>query len=121
MKVSTKFVKPLSKKQEEEIERIKKENVGSRMWIRCHSIKLSAKGYSIDEIADIYEVDRDTVSIWIDGWEGSGIEGLNDKPKSGRPRILDYEEEQEVKQIAQENPRSIKQIANEVVERVKKK
>jgi transposase len=121
MKISTKFIKELSKKQEEEIEKIKRENVGSRMWIRCHSIKLSAKGYSIDEIADIYEVDRDTVSIWIDGWEESGIEGLKDKPKSGRPTILDNKEEQEVRQIAQDNPRSIKQIASQVVERVKKK
>jgi transposase len=121
MKVATRFVKPINSKQENELVELMAEYPTRREWIRAHSIKLSAKGYNIDQIAEIHDIDRDTVAIWLNNWEVSGIEGLKDKPIIGRPSILNEKEAREVKQIAQDNPRSIKQIANEVLERVKKK
>ncbi|MDQ3322026.1 MAG: helix-turn-helix domain-containing protein [Acidobacteriota bacterium] len=32
---------------------------------RAHAILFSCRGYSIDQIASIYEVDRDRVSCWF--------------------------------------------------------
>jgi len=121
MKVATRFVKALNSKQENELAKLMAEYPTRREWIRAHSIKLSAKGYSIDQIAEIHEIDRDTVVIWLNNWEASGIAGLKDKPIMGRPSILNEKEEEKVKQIAEANPRSIKQIASQVLEKVKKK
>lgn len=55
---------------------------------RAHAIILSHKGYSINQLADIFEVDRDSISSWFNRWEESGIEGLSDNHRSGRPPIF---------------------------------
>jgi len=57
-----------------------------RIRIRAHAVLLSYKKYSIDAIADIFEVHRDTISRWLDSWHDNGISGLQDAPKPGRPR-----------------------------------
>ncbi len=60
-----------------------------RIRQRAHALLLSNKKYSIDAIADIFEVHRDTISRWFVHWEEHGIEGLADAPKPGRPRKKD--------------------------------
>ncbi|MCW5969749.1 MAG: helix-turn-helix domain-containing protein [Blastocatellales bacterium] len=44
---------------------------------------MSERRYSINEIADIYQTDRDRVSQWLDWWEQYEFEGLDDDPRSG--------------------------------------
>ena len=56
---------------------------------RCRAMMLSHKGYTMNELADIFEVDRDTISSWYDRYESQGISGLADAPKSGRPSKLE--------------------------------
>lgn len=56
---------------------------------RCRAMMLSHKGYTIKDLADIFDVDRDTVAIWFDRYESQGIEGLKDQLSSGRPSKLD--------------------------------
>lgn len=121
MKTPTKYVAPLTKEQEEKLKELMRVDPSSRKRMRVHSILLSNREYSVDEIAKIYEVDRDTVSIWISAWEESKFDGLEDKPKSGRPSILDEKEKELVIQLAEENPRSVKRVAEEVEEKTGKK
>lgn len=52
---------------------------------RAHAILLSSKRHKIDDIADIFEVDRDTVSEWFKRWVEGGLSALCDKKRSGRP------------------------------------
>ena len=56
---------------------------------RCRAMMLSHKGYTINDLADIFDVDRDTITIWFNRYESQGIEGLKDQPRSGRPPKLD--------------------------------
>ncbi|OAD22784.1 Transposase [Candidatus Thiomargarita nelsonii] len=56
-----------------------------RVRQRSHAILLSFDGFSIDQIADILGVGRDAISRWLDSWEQSGFEGLNDQPRPGGP------------------------------------
>ena len=39
------------------------------------AVLLSNRGYTIDELSEIFDVDRDTISNWISRWERYGIEG----------------------------------------------
>ena len=121
MKVPTKFVSELTEEEIEELKRILKEGETPRVRMRAHIILMSNKKFSIDDIANIYDADRDTVSSWITAWEDSGFEGLNDKPISGRPPILDEKEKELVIKLAQENPRSVKRVADEVEKQTGKK
>jgi hypothetical protein len=62
MKTPTKFVKPLTSEQREQLGAIMKSCAPQRKRMRAHAILLSERRYSIDQIADIYQVDRDRVS-----------------------------------------------------------
>ena len=72
---------------------LKRSSGTNRVSERCHALLLSAKGYSITQLSDIFEVRRDTIRDWFDRWDSEGISGLEDAPKSGRPRTLGLEEE----------------------------
>jgi len=114
MKTPTKFIAELKEEEKKELKRIMKEDESSRVRIRAHSILLSNREYGVDEIADIYEVDRDTISIWLQNWEESRYEGLIDLPKSGRPPILNEKEQEKVKQLVRKDPQSIRRVAGQI-------
>lgn len=66
---------------------------------RCHYIILSHEDKSIQEIAAIYQVSRQTVATWFDKYEIQGISGLHSASSSGRPPIIRVDNETEVKEI----------------------
>ena len=118
MKTPTKFVKPLTTEQREALQAIMKSTAPQRKRMRAHAVLLSARRYSLDQIADIYQVDRDRVSQWLEWWEAEHMEGLDDDPRSGRPPKLTDAERQAALNITLQEPRSIKtglkRIADEV-------
>ena len=59
-----------------------------RVRSRAHGLLLSHKGFTINQIASIVDVDRDTVASWFTRWESYGLAGLGDLPRSGRPGKL---------------------------------
>ena len=69
-------------------------------WIRSSSIRaglaqrarivlLAADGVSNTEIAERVGVSRPTVISWRDRYASSGLKGLGDEQRSGRPRTVD--------------------------------
>lgn len=120
MKIPLKFINALTDDQINILDDIYKHHNNRRVRMRAHSILLSFKGYSIDEIADIYNTNRDSVSSWIDKWVKFGIESLYDKPRSGAPKKLTDKEIESVKQIIIENPQSPKTIIANILIRLGK-
>lgn len=118
MKTPTKFVKLLTPAQREQLQAIMKSTAPQRTRMRAHAVLLSARRYSLDQIADIYQVDRDRVSQWLEWWEAEHVAGLDDDPRSGRPPKLTEAERQEALKITVQEPRTIKtglkRIADEV-------
>jgi transposase len=109
MKPPTKFVTPLTDEQRAQLHEIMKSNAAQRTRMRAHAILLSDRRYSIDQIADIYQVDRDRVSDWIDRWERDHFDGLDDDPRSGRPPKLTEIEQKKGIEISTKEPRSLRQ------------
>lgn len=72
---------------------LKRKTASSRVMERCQAIILSSRGFSMGEIAEIFEIHRTTVQEWFDRWESGGIENMKDLPKSGRRRIFNESEE----------------------------
>lgn len=60
--------------------------------VRIEGLLLSIRKYKSSEIADILEVDYDTVLGWLNRWESTGLSGVLNKFKSGRPPIFDAQE-----------------------------
>jgi len=86
MKTATRFIKSLSQEQQQSLNQIMRNHSSHRTRTRAHAILLSARRYSINQIADIFAVDRESVTAWLVRWEESETDGLDDEPKSGRPQ-----------------------------------
>ena len=110
MKVATKFVSALDSNQTNQLKGLMNTAPSRRVRMRAHSILLSAKGTSIDEIAKIYQVHRNSVSSWIDKWEASGGNGLYDQPRSGSPPKLNEKEQGVAKDLIKAHPNAPKRV-----------
>ncbi len=110
MKVATKFVSSLTVDQQAQLEELAAHAPARRVRMRAHSLLLSADATSMDEIARIYQVHRNSVSSWIDHWHDQGFAGLSDKPRSGGPTKLDATEQALARQLLKEHPHSPKMV-----------
>ena len=120
MKTPTKFVPPLTAEQQAELQALMKTSP-EQIRCRAHAILLSARRYSVDQIADIYEVDRDTVSLWLRAWEEDGGTGLGDQPGRGRKPLLNEKEQAAVVKIVARDPRSPKRYLAAIAQKTGKK
>jgi transposase len=56
---------------------------------RCTAIRLLHLGHKPAEVAKMQAVSNPTIYGWIHRWREAGVEGLANKPKSGRPSKAD--------------------------------
>lgn len=56
------------------------------MVIRAKMILLAAQGISNDEIADLLNTRREVVSMWRRRFFEERLQGLEERPRPGRPR-----------------------------------
>jgi len=112
-----KFVRDLTLEQQQELQALVKSSPTFRVRQRAHAILLSARGYAIDALADIFSAHRNTISEWIDAWEDSGVDSLEDAPRSGRPPLLGPDGEKVLLDALEINPRSVTQAIRAVKKR----
>jgi len=109
-----KFVSSLTESQQRALKKVMKTDPAARVRMRAHSILLSAEGFTIDEISEIYQVDRDTVSNWINKWEQYSFEGLRDKKGGGKKPILTATEQELAKHLLETHPQHLKQVLQQL-------
>lgn len=120
MKTPTKFITELTAEQQAELQALMKTSP-EQVRCRAHAILLSARRYSIAQIADIYEVDRDTVSLWLRAWEEDGGAGLGDQPGRGRKPLLNEKEQRQAVALVEQEPRSTKRHLHQIEKKTGKK
>jgi transposase len=75
----------LTDDQRRELEQVNRQAVG-RVAMRAHMVLMSDRGYPVPFIAVIHNCGLDVVRHWLHRYEQAGIAGLEDEPRSGRPR-----------------------------------
>ena len=80
--------------EQEELVRLYRCGKSHRLRERAQTILLSVRGYRVDALAALFEVDRDTISFWLERWVGRKTDesvesALSDAAKSGRPSKID--------------------------------
>ena len=120
MKGSTKFIWALCPDQVRSLESMAERAPSRRVGMRAHSILLSARGSSIDEMARIYQVHRDTVSSWLDRFGPFGEDGLRDQPRSGSPSKLNAQEKEGAKALLKTHPNAPKIVLAQLTEKTGK-
>ena len=63
---------------------------------RARIVLGSAQGKSSYELAEELGLSRPTIQRWLDRYEADGLQGLEDRPRSGRPRTVTPDVEAEV-------------------------
>lgn len=112
--IPSRFVEPLAEEDREILNYLRDHGETPRIRQRAHAILLSDSGKSVNEVADIFEVRRNTVSSWIDRWELEGVEGIADAQRSGAPPKLTDSEIKQVVKIIKKNPRNPRQVLAEI-------
>ncbi len=102
------FVSALSEEEGRQLEELWRAGRSHRARQRAHAVRLSARGYTLDQIADVLEVDRDAVSRTLDRWQEGGVAALEEGPRAGRPPKVDAALEAEVLAAAAEQPVSVR-------------
>lgn len=105
MKPRNKYVSELNQQQKDELTRLMNGDLNARTRKRAQAMLLSARGYSIDEISAIVECNRVTVSRWMDQWHERGLDGLLENEGRGRKNKLTEEQEKQVLEWLNEEPR----------------
>jgi transposase len=82
------FVRSLEATERQQLQRGARREVG-RVAERMRALLLSSRGYSVPQVAEIFECDAATVRTWIQRFEDKGVQGLRDLPRSGRPPRAD--------------------------------
>ncbi len=69
----------------EELRQVSRQAVG-RVALRAQMVLLSDRHYSVPQIATIHDCGQDVVRLWLHRYQREGVAGLEDDPRSGRPR-----------------------------------
>jgi transposase len=110
----SRFVSPLTDQEEDILKYLMEQGETPRIRRRAHAIVLSSSGKTVNEIAEIFGMRRETVTSWLNNWEQSGPLGLADKARSGAPPKLTEEEKEKVLQLVREQPQSPKMVLKEI-------
>jgi transposase len=99
-----KFVSPLNEATRKALRAILHDDILPQRRARAHAVLLSAQGYRLEQLAEIFDRDRDTVSVWLTNWEEHAFDGLQDAPKSGRPRKTSLKQDKQILRIVEQHP-----------------
>jgi transposase len=110
----SRFVKALTAEDQEVLRYLRDDGETRRIRQRAHAVLLSHDGKTVNELAKIFGVTRDTVRDWFDRWEHEGLLGLGDAARSGKPPILSAAEQTKAVELLTANPRSTKQVLQEI-------
>ena len=89
--------------EKEELERMTQQEVG-RVALRAQMTLLSARGFSVPDIANIQSTSDVTLYKWLDRFEAEGPGGLYDRPREGRPPKVDEHIEEVVEESLAQPP-----------------
>ena len=118
---NVRYVHPLTDEHRNLLEQTMKNDASPRARARAHSLLLSVQGLTINEIAQMYHVDRDTVSTWLTKWAQQGEGSLHDQPRSGRPPTLTPEEQELAIASMKAEPRSLTQVVDRLAQKTAKR
>lgn len=100
------FIEKLTKSQVQRLEELRDNGTKRRIRHRAHAILLSYGGMVVNELANVFQCNRNTVSGWLNRWRSEGFDGLDDKQRPGAPTKLDDQEKVRAIELLEQTPQS---------------
>ena len=79
------YIRQLSNDENAALRQLYRQTKDADVRSRCQMILLSADDHGVGEIARLTLFAENSVLFWFDRYEAEGLDGLEDRPKSGRP------------------------------------
>ena len=111
------YVKDISAEDRQILEDMHRNHSLRAPRIRAHAVLMSDAGFSLNELSITFGVCRQTAATWLKDWEAGGASALLDKPRSGCPRKLSKDIEQDVIDLIKESPRSLNTVLAQLSEK----
>ena len=102
----------------EKINNLIKKEKDARIKERLQAVLWRLESVTYTKISKRLKRDIDTVREWVKKWNKSGYKGLQDKPKSGRPTILNKEETQELVEELNTTEKQGRETCNSIVQKI---
>jgi transposase len=96
----------LTAEERRELRRLARREVG-RISERLHMVLLADRGFSVAQIAAIYECGEATVRQWLGRFASGGVGGLRDLPRAGRPRKADAAARELIRRTIERAPATV--------------
>lgn len=107
MPAPTVFVPVLSARELRQITQAVRSSDNPKMRDRCRAVLWSAEGKTTGEIAKLLSVNMTTPMRWIKDYLRFGFDGLVPETSTGRPRTVDADAEEVLRQALEKNPRDL--------------
>ena len=101
---ATLFAEIKTAQQRDRLVELWKQHPNHYTRMRGHAIILSADGYEVNQLVDIFGVERDTAASWVKRFNEGGVDALFDDDRPGGPRKLVEEEQQLLECLLREYP-----------------
>ena len=82
---------PSDRLSPEELDKAARAERDGRVRTRILAIRYMRKGHSARKAAGVFPISDTQLRMWVGRYDAEGLEGLRDRPRSGRPPILDPE------------------------------
>lgn len=83
---------------------------------RAHCLLLYEEGYKVSYLQEILGVSRKTIYNWFKEWEERGLIGLYNRPGQGRKPKFTSEQQAQIREWTEANPRQLKQVSSKIKE-----
>jgi len=80
---------------------------GTWLGIRIAAGLLVLEGWTSSQVAELFDVSRWSAVQWIQRLNEQGIEGLEEKPRPGRPKRMDESIQMKLEQALMSDPRKL--------------
>ncbi|GAB3895404.1 hypothetical protein GCM10028803_11900 [Larkinella knui] len=94
-------IKNLSAEEMNELRYIISSTENSILKRRCQCILYSFLGMQVNELTEMFDVDRRSIYNWMNRWNKGGIKALIDKPGRGLKPKLSLSRRDDVEQVKQ--------------------
>jgi len=88
----------------EDLRRQARRESDGRVAARLLAVAAVLEGMSRGRAADLGGMDRQTLRDWVHRFNAEGIDGLRDRPRSGRPRLLAEEQYPDLARLIAQGP-----------------
>ena len=105
--MSKKIKYELSEEELEIIEKAIKQDPRPKVRRRAPAIRLLHLGYKPAEAGKLLSASVSSIYRWHDQWRENGVDGVDDKPRSGRPKVTTEEYCQKLEKVMAKDPHEL--------------